>query len=52
MVWEHHLQLIVNLIVDTAMASPRGYQRSGLISIEILKAHFQLLEVCHQDEVK
>jgi hypothetical protein len=52
MVWEHRIQLIVNLIVGTAMALPRGYNRSRLISIKSLGAHFQLLEVCTQDEVE
>jgi hypothetical protein len=41
---EHHLQLIANLIVDMAMASPRGYERSGLISIESFGVYIQLLE--------
>jgi hypothetical protein len=53
MVWEHRLQeLVINLIVGTAMALPRGYNRSRLIWIESLSAHFQLLEVYTQDEVK
>jgi hypothetical protein len=52
MVWEHRLQLVVNLIVGTAMVLPRGYNRSRLISIESLGAHFQLLEVCTQGEVE
>jgi hypothetical protein len=43
-VLEHHLGLTVNLIVDTAMASPWGYQRSGLISMESLGGYIQLLE--------
>jgi hypothetical protein len=52
MVWKHHLQLIVNLIVGTAMALPQGFNQSRLISIKSLSAHFQLLEACTQDEVK
>jgi hypothetical protein len=52
MVWEHHLQLIVNLIVGTAMVLPRRYQRASLILIKRLSAHFQLLELCTQDEIK
>jgi hypothetical protein len=52
MLWEHHLQLIMNLIVGTAMALPRCYQRVSLISMKSLSAHFQLLEVCTQDEVE
>ena len=52
MVLEHHIQLVVNLIVGTVMALPRGYNRSRLISIESFDAYFQLLEVCTQDEVE
>jgi hypothetical protein len=52
MVWEHCLHLVVNLIVGTAMALPRGYNQSRLISIKSLCAHFQLLEVCTQDKVE
>jgi hypothetical protein len=35
-----------------AMASPRGYERSGLISIESFGVYIQLLEWWTQDEVK
>jgi hypothetical protein len=52
MVWEHCLQLAVNLIVGTAMALPRGYNQLRLISIKSLGAHFQLLEVCTQDKIE
>jgi hypothetical protein len=52
MVWEHHLQLVVNLIVGTAMALPGRYQLASLILIERLGAHFQLLEVCTLNEVE
>jgi hypothetical protein len=41
-----------NLIIHTAMALPRRYQRTSLISIESLGAYFQLLKVCTQDEVE
>jgi hypothetical protein len=51
-VWKHDLQLVVNLIVRTAMALPRRYQRTSLISIKSLGAYFQLLEVCTQNEVE
>jgi hypothetical protein len=51
-VWEHHLQLVVNLIVGTAKTLPGRYQRARLISIESLSAHFQLLKVRTQDKVK
>jgi hypothetical protein len=51
MVWEHCLQLVINLIVGTAMALPRGYNPLRLISIKSLGAYFQLLEVCTQDKV-
>ena len=52
MVWEHCLQLVINLIVGMAMALPRGYNRCHLIWIKSLSAHFQLLEVYTQDEVE